>query len=142
MKRLDLTGRPTQNIDAVIFPELDATPEARGVILSPEIDHTQIQPYLGRLSLVIVSFPIFRDGRGFTQARALREYGHFTGEIRATGHLLPDQANHLRRCGFDSVMLPDDADEAPWTRELARFHTAYQPAIADGPVATLRRHIG
>ncbi|MCQ9154213.1 DUF934 domain-containing protein [Acidomonas methanolica] len=146
MKRLELGGRsvapPAATVEAVPFAELETTPGARGVVLSPEIDFPQIAPFLDRLDLVVVTFPLFRDGRGFTQARAVREYGKFGGEIRASGHVLPDQANYLRRCGVDAVMLPDEADEAPWRRELARFHTAYQPSVLDGPLGALRRKIG
>lgn len=141
MKRLDLSGRATVGSVAVPFEELATQPTARGVVLTPDVAFESLAPYLPQLDLVVVTFPIFRDGRGFTQARALREYGGFTGEIRATGHLLPDQANHLRRVGIDSVELPDDADPSPWERGRHRFHTAYQFSVGgeSGPLSGLRR---
>ena len=44
-----------------------------------------------RLSVIVLEFPKFRDGRGFSWARMLRTRLGFTGEIRATGHFLYDQ---------------------------------------------------
>jgi uncharacterized protein (DUF934 family) len=84
---------------------------------------------LGRFALVAVDFPKFRDGRGFSTARALREHHGYTGEIRAIGHVLPDQYQLLRRCGFDSVAVPQGAA------------VAYQGAVGDDaePLSLLRR---
>jgi uncharacterized protein (DUF934 family) len=93
--------------------------------------------------LVAIRFPKFRDGRGFTLARTLRERYGFTGEIRALGHVLPDQHLFLLRCGFSSVAVPDDADLAVWTAAIGRFHVAYQPALAEkAPLSLLRRRLG
>ena len=41
--------------------------------------------YLDRLSLVVLTFEVFADGRAFSQARLLRERLGFTGGIRARG---------------------------------------------------------
>ena len=62
-------------------------------------------PHLDRVRLVEVDFPTFRDGRGFSAARILREAG-YTGEIKATGDVLVDLLFFMRRCGFDSF-APD-----------------------------------
>jgi uncharacterized protein (DUF934 family) len=141
MKRLELSPRAASLAEPVPFAELGAYPEARGVILTPEIGFEAIEPFLARLELVVVTFPAFRDGRGFTQARSIREYGKFAGEIRAEGRVLPDQANHLHRCGFDSVILPDEADETLWRKELHRFHTVYQTSVLERPGSPLRHEI-
>ncbi len=55
----------------------------------------------------------FRDGRGYSSARILREAG-YTGELRAVGDVLVDQIFLMRRCGFDSFApdKPFDADDA------------------------------
>ena len=52
-----------------------------------------------RLSVIVLEFPIFRDGRPFSWARMLRTRMGFTGEIRATGHFLYDQLAFLARTG-------------------------------------------
>lgn len=88
------------------------------------------------LTEVVIEFPIFRDGRGFSLARALREHHGFTGEIRAAGHTIADQFPLLVRCGFSRIEIPDDADPAHWVRALGTFSAAYQPGVSDG-LATL-----
>lgn len=85
-----------------------------GAELAAGAELASVLPWLDRLSLVVVPFPVFRDGRGFTAARALRERHDFDGEIRAAGHVLPDQYVALLRVGVSTVELPDDADLEPW----------------------------
>jgi uncharacterized protein (DUF934 family) len=99
-------------------------------------------PHLGLVCLVAVTFAKFRDGRGFSTARALRERYGFTGEIRALGHTLPDQYRFLLRCGFTTVAVPEGRDPAAWTAALGRIGLAYQRA-PDGaaPVSLLRRRL-
>lgn len=86
---------------------------------------------LPRLALVAIHFPKFRDGRGFTLARALREHHAFAGEIRATGHVLPDQYQHLVRCGFSTVVVPDGANLDTWARALGELSVVYQHAVRE-----------
>lgn len=99
-------------------------------------------PHLPRLALVDVHFPKFRDGRGFTTARSLRERFGYAGQVRATGPLIPDQYVFLLRAGFDAVTLPEGADPAPWLAALAAHDVAYQPGYGgDAPLSHLRRRI-
>ena len=95
-------------------------------------------PHLDRVRLVEVDFPKFRDGRGYSSARILREAG-YTGEIRAVGDVLLDQLLFMRRCGFDSFApdAPIAADAA--NRALAAYPYVYQHAADDAvPVWKLR----
>lgn len=95
-------------------------------------DVRRLLPQIDRVRLVEVDFPKFRDGRGFSSARILREAG-YTGEIRATGDVLVDLIFFMRRCGFDSFepdvpMNPVDVESV-----LSRYPEVYQHA-ADGRV--------
>lgn len=65
----------------------------------------KLQPYLDKVSLVIVTFPKFTDGRGFSAARILREAMGYKGDIRAAGDYILDQIPLLRRCGISSFDL-------------------------------------
>lgn len=76
--------------------------------------------------VLVLEFDAFRDGRGFSLAAVLRERG-YRGRLIADGHLLPDQARHLRRSGFDGVVLGAGADLAAWQRMDAAFSATYQP---------------
>jgi len=86
---------------------------------------------------LVLEFGAFRDGRGFSLASILRERG-WSGRLVAAGHLLPDQARHLKRSGFDGVERPAGDDPAPWLRMMAAFDVVYQPAT-DGSVPAWRR---
>jgi uncharacterized protein (DUF934 family) len=111
-----------------------------GVALPVDQPADVLAPYLERLALVAVNFPTFRDGRGFTQARSLREHLAFSGEIRATGNILPDQYAFLLRCGITTVEIKDGADPAAWQNAADRFSFTYQPSVLEEPVLSgLRR---
>ncbi|GBR44137.1 DUF934 domain-containing protein [Neokomagataea thailandica] len=115
--------------EPVTLADLVEQGEARSVVLESGDEVAALKPYLNRLELVVLRFPIFRDGRGFTQARELREYLHFGGEIRVEGHVLPDQADFLKRCGVDSVVLPEGSDVRPWERQLKRYSVSFQRSV-------------
>jgi uncharacterized protein (DUF934 family) len=105
---------------------------ATAVRLEPDDDARALLPHLGRIALIEIAFPKFRDGRGYSSARILREAG-YTGELRAEGDVLVDQIAFMRRCGFDSFAPARPLDMAAVERALARFSQVYQPA-ADGAV--------
>ena len=102
-------------------------------------DVRQLLPVLDRVRLVEVDFPKFRDGRGFSTARILREAG-YTGEIKATGDVLVDLVFFMRRCGFDSFAPDVPFNDADVQAALTRYPYVYQDA-ADPAVPIWRlRH--
>ncbi len=113
-----------------------------GLALPPEASPAAVAPLLGLLSLVALRLPKSKDGRAFTQARALREYHGFTGEIRATGHVIPDHYAMLLRCGFSTVEVPEGTDAAVWDASRRVVDIGYQPALSpDAPLSLLRRRL-
>ena len=84
-----------------------------------------------RLALIVLEFPIFRDGRPFSQARLLRTRMHYRSEIRAAGHFLYDQLAFAVRTGFDSFEMPDGFSLPQFERALHEMSYVYQPS-ADG----------
>ncbi|PKP91637.1 MAG: oxidoreductase [Alphaproteobacteria bacterium HGW-Alphaproteobacteria-16] len=113
---------------------------ATAVRLESGEDARALLPHLDRLSLVEVSFPKFRDGRGYSSARILREAG-YTGELRAQGDVLVDQIPLMRRCGFDSFAPEAPVDQAVLSAALARYDHVYQ-AAADAAVPVWKRRHG
>ncbi|WP_439815271.1 DUF934 domain-containing protein [Zavarzinia sp. CC-PAN008] len=89
-----------------------------GVIVPGDTRPELLVPILDALALVVVQFPKFRDGRGFTLARTLRERHGFKGEIRATGDILPDQYVMLLECGFSTVQIRADQTPERWAAML------------------------
>ena len=53
---------------------------------------------------VVITFPNFADGRGFTLARLLRLRG-YSGALRAKGPIISDQYARARRSGFDEIAI-------------------------------------
>ncbi|WP_043341591.1 DUF934 domain-containing protein [Belnapia moabensis] len=113
-----------------------------GVALPPETQPEEIAPFLDRLALIAVKMPKSKDGRAFTQIRALREHHGFAGEIRAAGHILPDQYAMLLRCGVTTVEVPEGTKPETWARSRDTIRIAYQAAQgADRPLSLLRRKL-
>ena len=124
---------PVVSLDAFL-----EQPNAVSVRIEAGDDPERLIPHLTRVKLVEVDFPKFRDGRGFSTARILREAG-YTGEIKATGDVLVDLVWFMRRCGFDSF-APDVAiDPAVLEACLQRYPHVYQHAADDAvPIWKLR----
>lgn len=119
---------PAVTLDAFLAGQSNAT----AVRIEPGDDARALLPHLGRVALVEVSFPSFRDGRGYSAARVLREAG-YRGELRAEGDVLVDQIPLMRRCGFDSFAPAAAIDAAVLRASLDRYDYRYQKA-ADGAV--------
>jgi uncharacterized protein (DUF934 family) len=88
---------------------------------------------LPRIAVVALMFPKFRDGRPYTSARLLRERYGFTGEVRAVGDVLREQAGFMVRCGFDGFEAADGSTPDDWDAAARRYRHVYQRA-ADGRV--------
>jgi uncharacterized protein (DUF934 family) len=112
---------------------------ATAVRLESDEDARALLPQLERLTLVEIAFPKFRDGRGYSAARILREAG-YTGELRAAGDVLVDQIPLMRRCGFDSFAPEASIDHATLARALSRYDNVYQKAADARPPVWALRH--
>lgn len=102
-----------------------------GVRLKPDQSPENLGPDAQRLSLVVLEFEKFRDGRPFSWARLLRTRLGFRGEIRAAGDYLYDQIEFMRRTGFDAFEVPDAFTLAQYETALTEITDVYQPS-ADG----------
>lgn len=123
---------------AVTLDVFAAQPDATAVRLEAGDDARELLPELDRLQLVEISFPTFRDGRGYSAAAILRG-GGYRGELRAAGDVLVDQVPLMRRVGFDSFAPEAAIDPATLARALDRYDRHYQTAAdAAVPVWKLR----
>jgi uncharacterized protein (DUF934 family) len=93
--------------------------DAPTVQLAPDAKLEEIVPRLADIGRIEIEFPKFRDGRGFTLARTLRERFGYKGDIRATGHFLPDQFGALQACGFTSFVTPPEHTPAQFAAATA-----------------------
>lgn len=113
-------------------------PDSTAVRVEAGDDVRLLLPFIDRLQLVEVSFPRFRDGRGYSSAQILRENG-YKGELRAEGDVLVDQLLFMRRVGFDSFAPSAPMDPAVVEETLSRYDSVYQTAADHAvPVWKLR----
>jgi uncharacterized protein (DUF934 family) len=99
-----------------------------GVWLAPDDEPAELAPDFGKIALVAVDFPVFRDGRGFSIGRLLRERYQWTGELRAIGDVLRDQLLFHARCGFDAFAVREDKDIHDALNAFTEFSEHYQGA--------------
>lgn len=100
----------------------------------------ELAPYVDRLALIVLVFPVFKDGRAYSQARLLRERYRFRGELRATGQILRDQFLFLVRAGFDALEVLKAADADAFAATLARYTVFYQMA-GKGPAPAAQQRL-
>ncbi|MBS3963402.1 MAG: DUF934 domain-containing protein [Methylomonas sp.] len=97
-----------------------------GVRLSPADSVDALANDLDKLDLIELDFPLFKDGRCFSQARLLRDKYHYQGEIRAVGRFLTDQVFYLHRVGFNAFELDSARDVDLALAALNDFSVRYQ----------------
>ena len=86
-----------------------------GIQINSDESLDEITQDLQYFSLIQFNFLTFKDGRPFSIAKILRKKLNFKKEIRASGHILPDQYIFLIRCGFDTVEI-EEKNMDVWTR--------------------------
>jgi uncharacterized protein (DUF934 family) len=106
-----------------------------GVVLDPGDTLDGLADDVAGLSLVVLRFTRFADGRPYSMARTLRDVLGFRGELRAMGDVLRDQIVFLLRAGFDSLEIRDPGTIAALRdRRLVSVSRHYQPAAIREPI--------
>ena len=118
------------------FDEGEVLPS--GVRVAPGDAVERLAGLLDRLELIVLEFGAFTEGRGFSQARLLRERLGFAGELRAAGAVTRDRIAFMERCGIDAFELAADEDPREALSAFAELALPYQPA-ADGAEIVARR---
>src|SRR5262249_28802730 len=106
------------------YPVLRQAPT--GVVWPNDRKVAELAPYLDWIALVALAFPVFKDGRAYSQARLLRERYDFRGELRATGQVLRDQFLFQIRAGFDAFDVTKANDVDAFATAMARYSVFYQ----------------
>ena len=100
-----------------------------GVRLKSEESPAALGGDVQRLSLIVLEFPKFRDGRAFSWARMLRTRLGYRGEIRAAGDFLYDQLAFMARVGIDSFEVSEKITSELFQRALHEMRFVYQPSV-------------
>jgi uncharacterized protein (DUF934 family) len=102
-----------------------------GIIIGNGVAVEEIKDDLAHFKLIVIEFPQFKDGRGYSYARLLRERYHYPHEIRAIGNVLRDQLLPMTRCGINAFELEAGRSLEDALKSFDDFSVRYQPA-ADG----------
>lgn len=84
-----------------------------GLIVSGELDILKIKPFLPEIfkqvSLIVIDFSGFRDGRGYSFAKSLTHLPYYPQNLvlRATGGIIADSLPFLKRVGFQQFDIND-----------------------------------
>jgi uncharacterized protein (DUF934 family) len=137
---LPATGDVIVSLDR--YRELRASLQKRGTKLGVKLRSNQeakeVAEFLPELALIAVDFPGFKDGRGYTTARLLRERFGFKGELRAVGEVMRDQMFYMSRCGIDAFELKPGKSLEEALGAFGELTVTYQGAV-DDPRPLFRR---
>lgn len=154
-------GLVHQNTYAELGDDADPAPEDRDLVVSLrrwQRDRERLIDWPGRIAvrvqseetlasivadldaidMIALEFPTFRDGRGYSHARLLRDRYGYSGEIRAVGDVLVEQLAFMLRVGFDAFELEGEAGVGDFRTVANEISVQYQPS-ADGRVSVLQR---
>ena len=143
----DATLDGLSNSDDLIVPlglwlenahALKARDGGLGVWLDSDEQVEAIAEDLQYFQVVALNFPVFSDGRSYSNARLLRDRYQYPGEVRAIGDVLRDQLFFMRRCGFDAFALRADRNPEEALESFNDFSNTYQSAT-DQPLPLFRR---
>jgi len=142
-------GAPIPEQGAVLVPAARFLADAQelmqrnvpvGVIWPNDKNVSELAPYLDKLALVSLVFPVYKDGRAYSQARLLRERYNYRGEMRAIGQVLRDQFVFLLRAGFDAFDVVKEADALAFEETAKRYSVFFQPT-GDGRMTVARSRL-
>jgi uncharacterized protein (DUF934 family) len=109
-----------------------------GVWLNSDEEVEAIADDLEHFQVIALNFPVFSDGRSYSNARLLRDRYDYKGEVRAIGDVLRDQLFLMKRCGFDAFVIREDRNAEEALESLKDFSEVYQ-AATDQPLPLFRR---
>lgn len=97
-----------------------------GIRLHANDDVNDVAADLDSIDLIELDFPVFTDGRGFSQARMLRGQYHYEGEIRAVGNFMAEQVFYLSRVGVNAFSISSEEELKIALLTLNDFSVRYQ----------------
>ena len=102
-----------------------------GIKIDNDFELGELIEDLDKLSLIAVDFPVFSDGRAFSQARLLRQRYGFQGEIRAVGDVTWDRLRFMHRCGIDAYEIDEDRYSDDMLEAFQEITVQFQGAADD-----------
>ncbi len=104
----DADANLPSDVRNLIVPLASINDATKAVSINGATDLENLKKYFTQLDMIVIDFPSFSDGRGFSQAHWLKRNG-YQGHLRAKGWLIPDQLRHLNQCSFIDIDLDGTA---------------------------------
>lgn len=130
-------------VDVPALEEFLGSNSGEAVRLPNDVDLETVKLRLPSLKTILVDFPGFADGRGFSIARELRKKYGYDKLLIAEGPLIPDQYAFALQCGFDAVKVDEGTyarqTESDWFNAMDSFGLTYQRGYAfkQGPALSV-----
>ncbi|MEM6987794.1 MAG: DUF934 domain-containing protein, partial [Pseudomonadota bacterium] len=90
-------------------------------LVEPEDDPVALPQTAFEREAILIDFPVFTDGRGYSHARTLRHELGYRGELVAVGDVRRDQLEFMRLVGIDSYQCAADTDVDEWQFALTEL---------------------
>lgn len=110
-------GVDTPGVRAVAIPQMQLLAGSQAdrptdwvALVEPEDDPVELPAAALARDAILIDFPVFSDGRGYSHACTLRRELGYTGELVAVGDVRRDQLEFMRLVGIDSYQCDPDAD--------------------------------
>jgi len=122
---------------------LESNETIEALHIANDTDLDALASALGRVETILIDFPAYTDGRGFSLARQLRTKYGYEGLLVADGPLIPDQYAFALQCGFNAVHIDDETLSRhtieDWHAALDDFDLTYQRgyAVKAGPATSV-----
>ena len=110
------------------FEQLSKRSGKLGVVFTNVDRAENLATFLPKLSVVVLPFPGFVDGRAYSIAWQFRDFG-YRGEIRGTGNVLPDQLQFMLQVGFDAFDIGERFPLSAWQAASKQMSLAYQRGL-------------
>jgi uncharacterized protein (DUF934 family) len=114
-----------------------ARPFPLGVQLESADSPEALDEDIHKLGVIVLHVAHFRDGRAYSWARLIRTRLRYTGELRASGHILKDQLAFFVRVGVDAFELAQNLSLTDIETALHEISNVYQPSV-DGRTTILK----
>jgi len=75
------------------------------VVIAPDDDLLEVPAAVLGRSELLISFPVFTDGRGYSHAASLRARHGYDGALVAIGDVRRDQLEFMRESGFSAYQI-------------------------------------
>jgi len=87
-------------------PELwDRRQEQWTVVIQPEDEVIELPSEILSKPQILIAFPVYTDGRGYSHASTLRQHHGYKGQLVAVGDVRRDQLEFMRQTGFDAYEI-------------------------------------